>query len=87
MMKQATLLVLDGDLAPTITTLATEHAAFDPVRRRVVVQNGRTVMAPAGVAALLFASDGTICDKLDHSRATSEAWIEDAFVRASRTTR
>jgi hypothetical protein len=79
-----TLLVLVSDRSAMIAALAAEHAAFDPSHRRVLLQNAQPVAAPPTAAALLFDLDGRLCDILDETRAMNEAWIEDAFVRASR---
>lgn len=63
-----------------VSTLAIEHAAFDSEHRRVI----EIAEMCGDAAAVLLRADGTICTILDEIRALNEAWIEDAFVRASR---
>ena len=82
----ATLVVIaSGKAGKRIARVASEHAAFDPNRRRVVRLESRT--ADAAPAALVIDADGEVCVTLSRARATSAAWIEDAFLRALRMKR
>jgi len=89
----ATLIVLaDGHLGRNIARLAQRHADFDPDCRRVL-RPGDAVYPTSssivpwkehGAAALVVNAGGEVCALLDERQATTEAWIEDAFVRGRR---
>jgi hypothetical protein len=90
----ATFVVLaSGQLGRRILQIAGEHAEFDAGRRRVVCDGeagfpdaasleGRC--AGPAIVAVVLNSRGVVCERLDVVKATTEAWIEDAFLRASR---
>lgn len=90
----ATFVVLaSGSLGRTIARLAAEHAQFDAGRRCVLYAGDAGF--PYGmritewrngtlIAAVVLDRGGRVCARLDRVRATTEAWIEDAFVRANR---
>ena len=89
----ATLIVLaDGTVGRNIARLAQRHADFDPDCRRVLRPGDAVYPAPTsivrwkkhGAAALVVNAGGEVCALLDERQATTEAWIEDAFVRARR---
>ena len=74
----------DGD---AIERLAEEHAGFDP-ERRVIRANLAGAIAPAiedncAAAVVIVDRKGEICGTLDRRKASVEAWLEDAFLRAS----
>lgn len=75
-----TLVIPRSDVQSTVTALAVEHASFDPQHRRVI-----EIAAVCGEAVVLvLRADATLCTILNRVRALDEAWIEDAFIRASR---
>jgi hypothetical protein len=89
--EPATFVVLTaGHLGRRITKLAEEHAAFDPNRRRVTtlvdanypLDNIALWTEGRAIVALVLRTDGSLSDLLDANRALSEAWIENAFLRA-----
>jgi hypothetical protein len=84
----ATLIVLtlDGKLRQQITAIATNQAAFDPGRRRVISSDEELVFPPqfGRPAAIMVNGCNQICVCLDRWRATTPAWIEDAFLQAQR---
>jgi len=90
----ATFVVLaSGYLGRRIARLAAEHAQLDADRRRVLCDEDasfpdarriNTWRNGTPVAAVVLNRRGEVCDRLDVVRATSEAWIEDAFLRANR---
>lgn len=92
--QAATIVVLFDDLADTAALIARDHVALDPSRRRLLVPGDPGYPSDALIAtwtrdspstiAVVLAPDGTISDLLDAGRATSAAWVEDAFVRALR---
>jgi hypothetical protein len=90
----ATFVVLEsGYLGDRIARLAAEHAELDAGRRRVLRDGDagfpdalhiHAWRIGASVAAVVLDRRGGVCDRLDMVRATSEAWIEDAFLRGNR---
>jgi len=82
----ATFVVLPSDVESDVAGLADAHAAFDPERRRVV-RLARPAISPQNVVALTMRNDGTVCAIFTRAQALSEAWIEDGFIRATRTPR
>jgi hypothetical protein len=82
----ATFVVLPSDVESDVAGLADAHAAFDPKRRRVV-RLDLGAISPQTVVALTMRNDGTVCAVFTRTQALSEAWIEDGFVRATRTPR
>lgn len=80
-----TFVVLRGELEFQVAGLADIHAAFDPSRRVVLIDDGTFgCRVAAGTVAMTIRPDGSICDLFDSITALSEAWIENAFVRAAR---
>lgn len=89
----ATFVVLTGgQLGSLIARLAEEHAALDPERRRVAnlgdaayPSDNKTALRPeeSDTVALVLRQDGSLSDLLDANRAVSEAWIENAYLRAT----
>ena len=84
------VVLIGGRRGRRIARLAQKHADFDPIGRRVMGPDdpafrGACRPNPAA-AALVVDTKGVICATLDPRQATSEAWIEDAFVRAKRIT-
>jgi hypothetical protein len=61
---------------------------FDPVGRRVVIFDDPVCrglsLKRCAAAALMVNVEGVVCAVLDLRQAMTEAWIEDAFVRARR---
>lgn len=89
----ATLVVLRSDIATEVASVAREHVALDTPRRRVLVPGDaaypsdaqiQTWDLPTEAAVVVLTPDGRLSSVLDPERATSGAWIEDAFVRALR---
>ncbi len=93
-LETATFVVLTGGyLGRRIARLAAEHAMFDPDRRCVLrpgdagYPDDRKVQTWRGdtaAVAVVLNVDGDVTERLDATRGTTEAWIEDAFVRAHR---
>lgn len=86
-----TLVVLiGGGHGRRIVRLAQEHADFDPLGRRVVGLEEPVFQGNCSsncvTAAIVVNAEGAICAILDARQAMTEAWIEDAFVRAKRAT-
>ena len=90
----ATFIVLaKGTKAQQITTLAQQQAAFDPAHRRVIVADQKSAaldqirerVRDTQPAAVIVDDRNTICACLDSWRATTPAWIEDAFLQTQRT--
>lgn len=89
-MSSATLVVIaGGNLGKRIARLGDDHAAFDRANRRVLRAEDEAYPAPEVVrqwdshaAAVMLDSNENVIVFLDAQHATSEAWIEDAFVRA-----
>jgi len=90
----ATFVVLRGESADEVAAAAKERISLDRARRRLIVpgddaypsstQIRAWVAAHPGAAAVILTPSGAVSDVFDKSRATSAAWIEDAFVRALR---
>jgi hypothetical protein len=90
----ARFVLLPSDVQSAVASIAREHAAFDPARRRLVIPGDLEFPTAAEIAsltrdvkqpaALVLKPDGSLAVVLDTSRALSAAWIEDAFVRALR---
>lgn len=89
----ATLIVLLSEVAADVAAVAREHVTLDATRRRLLIPGDDAYPSaaqiaswrlPAAAVAVVLAPDGRIADALDHGRAMSGAWIEDAFVRALR---
>ena len=89
----ATFVVLaSGSLGRTIARLAAEHAQFDAGRRVLYAGDAEFPYGMrvtewrngTSIAAVVIDRRGQVCARLDWVRATAEAWIEDAFVRANR---
>jgi hypothetical protein len=88
----AVLIVLPSAIEDSLTTLALDHAAFEPTRRVVLaptlrgyllVEDIRAYMeAYPGSVAIVLRPDGTVCATLSRTQALSECWLENAFVRA-----
>jgi hypothetical protein len=86
--------VLPTTVQNQVAALAKEHVAFDPTRRRLVLEGDGQfptlaeiaifVSGPEAAAAVILKPDGSVSAILDASRALSAAWVEDAFVRAWR---
>jgi hypothetical protein len=90
----ATFIVLaEGTKAQRIMALAQQQAAFDPTHRRViavdqqsaVVNQIRQRIPDTQPAAVVVDHRNEICACLDLWRATTPAWIEDAFLQTQRT--
>jgi hypothetical protein len=89
----ATFVVLaSGYLGRRIARLAILHAEFDMARRRVICSGDADFPNAAridawrsgtSIAAVVLNDRGEVCQRLDTVSATAEAWIEDAFLRAS----
>jgi len=92
--RPATIVILFGDFADDAALIARDRVEFDESRRRLLVPGDPGYPSDAlieawtrdkpGTLAVVLAPDGTISDLLDAGRATSAAWVEDAFVRALR---
>lgn len=92
--EAATIVILFGDFADAAALIARDRVALDQSRRRLLVPGDPGYPSDALIAtwtrdspaalAVVLAPDGTISDLLDAGRATSPAWVEDAFVRALR---
>lgn len=93
-LETATFVVLTGgNLGCRIARLAAEHAMFDPDRRCVLLPGDagypddrkiQTWRGDTAAVAVVLNVDGDVTERLDATRGTTEAWIEDAFVRARR---
>lgn len=80
MRRVTTFVIPRSGIHGAVKSLAVEHASFDPEHRRVI--EIATVCGEA--AAVVLRADGNLFTILDRVRALDEAWIEDAFIRASR---
>lgn len=93
-MKTTLVVVAEGELGERIAHLSEEHAELDDQHRRVLCPGDPAYPAAevlarwfCGEAAVVLDVHGEPRVFLDEWKATFEAWIEDAFVRAGRTLR
>jgi hypothetical protein len=84
------VILAGGELGDRIARLADNQAAFDRNRRRIMrlplagMRIGLMDNPDFGNAvALILGSEGDLWGCLDERRATTAAWIEDAFLRAT----
>lgn len=86
----ATFVVLaNGALADVIARIAGQHAAYDRSHRRVIGKEERDAVVAqlrywtAGglPAAVVIDQRNEVCVSLDEWQATTDAWIEDAFLK------
>ncbi len=91
---QARFVILPGAAQKDVELLAMRHVAFDPTRRRLVLQSDSDFPPSAlssldtdiaDPAAVVLKPDGSLAVVLDIRHALSAAWIEDAFVCALRS--
>lgn len=81
------VILADGALGDRIARLADDHAAYDRRRRRILhIPLAPRLKVVGNAAALILDGGGNVWGYLDEARATAEAWIEDAFLRASNAT-
>jgi hypothetical protein len=81
-----------GDRGIRVAEAAQQQADHDPEHRYVVKPGDAMYPAPAVItawdvgaaAALILDESGSLREVLDEQKATSGAWIEDAFLRASK---
>jgi hypothetical protein len=92
--RPATIVILFGDFGDAAALIARDRVALDQSRRKLLVPGDPGYPSAALIAtwtrdrpstlAVVLTPDGIISDLLDTGRATSAAWVEDAFVRALR---
>ncbi len=87
-MSARLIVIATGDTGEHIASIGDRHAEFDPANRRVLRPGDEDYPEPEtiarwarnGVAVVVDVDDRPVIF-LNEQRATSESWIEDAFLR------